>query len=431
MSDILHCDLNNFYASVECRDDPSLSGKPVAVCGRVETRTGIVLAKNYEAKAFGIKTGDTVFEATRKCPGLVIVHPRMERYAEFSRQVREIYQRFTDMVEPFGMDECWLDVTGSHLLFGSSEEIANRIRETVKAETGLTISVGVSFTKVLAKLGSDMKKPDAVTVIPKEGFKEKIYPLAVDEIIGVGPSTFAKLSKLRIRTLGDLAKTDPEVLVRHLGKAGIGLWRAVNGYDDDAVKEQNYRREVKSVGSSTTLPRDIESDEEVKKTLLSLSEDVTRRLRREGLCAGGVAVGIKTNDLKYREFQIAADCPLCSAPTFAKTGFRLFKARFDRRLPIRALGIRAINLLPAEISKQSSLFCDPIGLDREERLSEVSDELRLRFGRDVIFPARLRGDLGATHGNINPFRGQESRYEAEILGSAWIEAGRRRAKMCA
>lgn len=404
MRDILHCDLNNFYASVECRDDPSLIGKAVAVCGSVEARAGIVLAKNTLAKSFGVATGDRVFEAKMKCPELTVIPPHMEKYSAISKQVRAIYRRFTDLVEPFGMDECWLDVTGSHFLFGSSYEIAEKIRETVKAETGLTISVGVSFTKVLAKLGSDMKKPDAVTVLSREDFREKIYPLAANEMIGIGPSTFRRLEKLRIHTLGDLAQSDPEVLSRHLGKCGIQLWRAVNGFDDACVHEQDYRREIKSIGNSTTLPRDLNTDAEVWRTLLSLSENVARQLRRENLCASGVAVSVKTNDLSYREFQTALDCPMCSANSFAEAGFRLFKTRFDWRLPVRAVGIRAINLMPKEYCRQSSLFLSAKKLDREERLGEVSDVLRERFGKDIIYPARLKNSLELTHDKVNIFQ---------------------------
>ena len=404
MRDILHCDLNNFYASVECRDNPSLRGKAVAVCGSIEARAGIVLAKNYEARAFGVKTGDKIYEAQQKCPGIVIVPPHMEKYSEISKQVRAIYQRYTDMVEPFGMDECWLDVTGSHFLFGSSEEIANTIREEVKRETGLTISVGVSFTKVLAKLGSDMKKPDAVTLLPPESFREKIYPLAVNEIIGVGPSTHRRLQKLRIRTLGDLANTDPEVLTRLLGKSGIWLWRAVNGFDDAVVHEQGYKREIKSIGNSTTLPRDLYTNEEVWRTMLSLGEEVTRQLRREGLCAGGVCISVKTKDLAYREFQMALDFPMRSAQRLAHAGFELFKRRFDWRLPVRAVGIRAINLHSDVLARQNCFFCDNRKIDREERLSEVSDGLRERFGRDIIYPARLQNGLELTHEKVNIFQ---------------------------
>ena len=408
MRDILHCDLNNFYASVECRDNPELLGKAVAVCGSIEARAGIVLAKNYEARAFGVKTGDKIYEAKQKCPDIVIVPPHMEKYSAVSKQVRTIYQRYTDMVEPFGMDECWLDVTGSHFLFGSSEDIANIIREDVKRETGLTISVGVSFTKVLAKLGSDMKKPDAVTVLPHDSYREKIYPLAVNEIIGVGPSTHKRLQKLRIRTLGDLANTDPEVLKRHLGKSGIWLWRAVNGCDDAVVHEQGYKREIKSIGNSTTLPRDLYHNAEVWRTMLSLAEEVTRQLRREGLCAGGVCISVKTKDLCYREFQARLDFPMRSAQSFAQAGFELFKRRFDWRLPVRAVGIRAINLYLGTVERQSCFFCDNKKIDREEKLSEVSDTLRERFGRDIIYPARLKNSLDMTHEKVNIFQSTHS-----------------------
>lgn len=413
MKDILHCDLNNFYASVECRDDPSLIGKPVAVCGSVEARAGIVLAKNYEARAYDIKTGDTVWEAQRKCPSLVVVEPHMHKYAEISRQVREIYQRYTDMVEPFGLDECWLDVTGSHFLFGSSEEIANLIRETVKRETGLTISVGVSFTKVLAKLGSDMKKPDAVTVLSPENFRQKIYPLAVNEIIGVGPSTHEKLKKIGVFTLGDLATVDPEVLSRRIGKAGISLWRAVNGYDDAMVHEQGYRREVKSVGNSTTLPRDLFNNGEVWQVMLALAEDVTRKLRKDGLCAGGVCVSVKTKDLAYREFQARLDFPMRSGLSFARAGFELFKRKFDWHLPVRAVGIRAINLLPESEGRQNSLFCDNERIVREEKLSDVADALARRYSANTVYWARMKNGLALTEEKVNIFQSVH-RYDRAV-----------------
>lgn len=408
MRDILHCDLNNFYASVEVRDNPSLAGLPVAVCGSVEDRAGIVLAKNYIAKKYGIKTAETVWEAKRKCPELVIVPPRMEKYSEISKQVRGIYQRFTDMVEPFGMDECWLDVTGSHFLFGSNEKIAFDIKETVKRETGLTISVGVSFTKVLAKLGSDMKKPDAVTVLSPENFKKKIYPLAADEMIGIGPATMRSLEKLRIHTLGDLAESDPEMLARRLGKAGVYLWRAANGFDDAVVHDLDYSRLPQSVGNSTTLKYDLDSCEQVWQVMLSLAEDVCRRLRNDSLSAKGVVISVKTNDLSYKEYQSRLDYPLRSALALAEAGFSLFKERFDWRLPVRAVGIRAIYLVPSDCSKQYSLFADCKKIDRQETLAEVSDSLRQRFGRDVIFPARLKNSLFMTHEKVNIFKSSHS-----------------------
>lgn len=224
---ILHCDMNNFYASVECMLDPALKKYPIAVCGSVEERHGIVLAKNYKAKAFDVKTGDAVWQAKQKCKDLVVVPPHYEEYIKYSKLARSVYERYTDQVEPYGMDECWLDISGTESLFGSPEKVANEIRETMKFELGLTISVGVSFNKIFAKLGSDMKKPDAVTVIPKDTFKEKIWGLPAADLLGVGRATQRVLDSYCIRTIGDLANTDPEFLRRRLGKNGVVLWNYV------------------------------------------------------------------------------------------------------------------------------------------------------------------------------------------------------------
>lgn len=389
MSDILHCDLNNFFASVECRDNPSLSGKPVAVCGSVADRHGIVLAKNYLAKEYGIKTAESVYEALNKCPHLTIVEPHMDRYAEVSHEVRKIYLEYTDIVEPFGIDECWLDVTGSHYLFGSSEEIAYKIKEEVKRRIGLTISVGVSFTKVLAKLGSDMKKPDAVTVLLKENYKDKIRNLPASDLIGVGASTSRKLNKIRIHTLGELMDSDPDTLSRLLGKNGLWLWQAVNGCDNSEVQQMELAPPRKSAGASTTLPHDLENDSQVWQVLLSLSEEVCETLRGDHLCAGGVCVIIKTNNFEYREYQRQLEYPHCSALILAEEGFKLFKERYDWHMPLRSIGIRGINLAPSAIQRQSSLFADTERIENFEKLDYICDDLKSRYGRQMVQPARL------------------------------------------
>lgn len=237
---ILHCDMNNFYASVECMLDPALKKYPIAVCGSVEERHGIVLAKNYKAKAFDVKTGDAVWQAKQKCKDLVVVPPHYEEYIKYSKLARSVYERYTDQVEPYGMDECWLDISGTESLFGSPEKVANEIRETMKFELGLTISVGVSFNKIFAKLGSDMKKPDAVTVIPKDTFREKIWGLPAADLLGVGRATQRVLDSYCIRTIGDLANTDPEFLRRRLGKNGVVLWNYANGNDLSLVAKKDF-----------------------------------------------------------------------------------------------------------------------------------------------------------------------------------------------
>ncbi len=384
LADILHCDLNSFFASVELKDKPELKGLPVAVGGSVEDRSGIILAKNELAKACGVKTAETIFEAKKKCPNLVILPPHYEKYVKASMAVREIYARYTDLVEPFGLDECWLDVSGSHILFGTSEEIAHKIKEDVKRETGLTISVGVSFTKVLAKLGSDLKKPDAVSVLNRHNYFEIIKDMGVGEIIGIGPATKRALEKMGIFTLGRLAKTDASVLYRHLGKHGIALWQAVNGVECSPVSVYGEVPPPKSISCSRTMPKDLTTNDEVWRALLVLSCDVCRRLRRENFYACGVCISVKTNDLQHREFQMPLELPLVSALSLAEVGFKLFTEKFDWNLPIRAVGIKAINLIDCRLGRQYSLFANSALEDKRDKLSKVSDALEARFGKDIV-----------------------------------------------
>lgn len=304
---ILHCDMNNFYASVECMLDPVLKKYPVAVCGSVEERHGIVLAKNYAAKAFGIKTGDAVWQAKQKCRNLVVVPPHFEEYIKYSKLARSVYQRYTDQVEPYGMDECWLDISGTDYTCGSPEKVANDIRETIKFELGLTISVGVSFNKIFAKLGSDMKKPDAVTVIPKDSFQEKIWGLPAADLLGVGRATQRVLDSYCIRTIGDLAKTDPDFLNRRLGKNGIALWQYANGNDRSRVMNADFVSPVKSVGHGITTIEDLENDEQVWPVFLELTQDIGHKLRVHKKCADGVAIHIRDNTLFSKQWQTALD----------------------------------------------------------------------------------------------------------------------------
>lgn len=247
---ILHSDLNNFYASVECLDNTTLRGKPVAVCGDPELRHGIVLAKSYEAKAFGVATGQAIWEAKQRCPDLMVVPPRYDRYIELSQSVRALYVQYTDQVEPFGLDESWLDVGGSVGLFGDGKHIADEIRLRVRHEIGLTVSVGVSFNKVFAKLGSDLKKPDATTVISRENFRELAWSQPVSDLLYVGPATTKKLGRYGIRTIGDLARTDPAFPHAILGKVGVMLWRFANGLDSSGVATYYAMPPIKSIGNS-------------------------------------------------------------------------------------------------------------------------------------------------------------------------------------
>lgn len=390
MRTILHCDLNNFFASVECRDLPELKKIPIAVCGNVEERKGVVLAKNELAKAFGITTGEPVWQAMQKCRTLKTVPPHFERYLYFSKEVQKIYARYTDLIEPFGIDECWLDVTGSERLFGTGEEIAHAIKDTVKRELGLTISVGVSFNKIFAKLGSDLKKPDAVSVITQENFKEKLWRLPVESIIGVGRATLSKLQRYGIYTIGDLAATNEDFLKRQLGVHGEQLKKAANGWDVSSVCGENTRREVKTVGNSTTCIKDLESDDEVWRVLLELSQSVGRRLRAENLSALGVQISIKRNDFKTMEFQAPFSEPVRTFLTLAQAGFALFQERYKWERRIRAVGIRAISLIPTGDYYQPNFFGDAQKSQRREKIEDAMDSLEKRYGKGVLVPLSLK-----------------------------------------
>lgn len=381
---ILHCDMNNFYASVECMLNPALKEYPVAVCGSVEERHGIVLAKNYKAKAFDVKTGDTVWQAQQKCRDLVIVPPHYEEYIKYSKLARSVYERYTDQVEPYGMDECWLDITGTGSLFGSPVEVANKIRETIKFELGLTISVGVSFNKIFAKLGSDMKKPDAVTVIPKDTFREKIWKLPSADLLGVGRATQRTLDSYGIRTIGALAQTDPEFLRSVLGKNGVALWNYANGNDLSLVAKKDFVSPIKSVGHGITTVADLEKPEQVWPVFLELTQDIGHKLRVHGLSAEGVAIHIRDNTLNTRQWQTKIALPTQSPMIIAKTAFQLFEKRYGWNNPIRSVTVQAINLIPQDTPRQIDMFMDAAKQDKLERMEKCVEEIRRRFGKDSI-----------------------------------------------
>ena len=381
---ILHCDMNNFYASVECMLDPALKKYPIAVCGSVEERHGIVLAKNYKAKAFDVKTGDAVWQAKQKCKDLVVVPPHYEEYIKYSKLARSVYERYTDQVEPYGMDECWLDISGTESLFGSPEKVANEIRETMKFELGLTISVGVSFNKIFAKLGSDMKKPDAVTVIPKDTFKEKIWGLPAADLLGVGRATQRVLDSYCIRTIGDLANTDPEFLRRRLGKNGVVLWNYANGNDLSLVAKKDFVSPIKSVGHGITTVADLEKPEQVWPVFLELTQDIGHKLRVHGLSAEGVAIHIRDNTLNTRQWQTKIALPTQSPMIIAKTAFQLFEKRYGWNNPIRSVTVQAINLIPQDTPRQIDMFMDAAKQDKLERMEKCVEEIRRRFGKDSI-----------------------------------------------
>ena len=380
---ILHCDCNGFYASVECVRDPSLRSVPMAVCGNPENRHGIILAKNEPAKKYGIRTAETVWSARNKCPELVLVSPHRDLYMQYSKQVNDIYKQYTDQVEPFGIDESWLDVTGSLTLFGSGKEIADTLRQRIRSELGLTISVGVSFNKVFAKLGSDYKKPDATTVIDAENWQKIIFPLPADTLLFVGRSTREKLAALRVETIGDLAASDKELLFRHLGKIGAVLWEYANGLDDSPVAFADTEQEIKSVGNSITFKRNLINWEEVKIGLDVLSDSVAARMRKKGLKGTTVQVAVKDTELKTVSRQKKLSSPSCISREISNTAMSLIRSFWPSGKPIRMLNVTCAGLLPADtVATELTLFDTPEELkkrDRLEKLEATLDKLRERY----------------------------------------------------
>lgn len=392
---ILHADCNGFFASVEQVFRPELCDVPMAVCGDPENRHGIILAKNEKAKAYGIQTAETVWQAKRKCPDLVLVPPHMDEYRRFSRRINAIYADYTDMVEPFSIDESWLDVTGSQQLFGDGKTIADTIRRRVREEIGVTVSIGVSFNKIFAKLGSDYKKPDATTVFLREDVEERIWPLPVTDLLFVGRSAAATLERARIRTIGDLAQADRELLVKLLGKMGDTLCDYARGLDDSPVAKIGEEREVKSVGNGMTFRRDLVTEDDIRLGLHGLCDSVAQRLRRSGLRGWTVQVTIKDANLKSITRQTTLPHATDLSAEIWQTAVELTLA--NRPAAIRMLTVTVSGLTDEQGGEQVSLFDEDElpDLDRQRRLEHTLDTLRDRYGWSAVRPgATIKNDIG-------------------------------------
>lgn len=395
---ILHCDCNCFYASVEQAYHPELAAVPMAVCGDPESRHGIILAKNELAKRAGVRTAETLFQAKKKCPGLVLRPPRHSEYPLWSKRVNDVYRRYTEQVESFGLDESWLDVTGSRTLFGDGRAIADRLRREVREETGLTISVGVSFTKALAKLGSDYKKPDATTVITREDLSFMVWPKPAGELLYVGPACQAVLRSLGIFTIGQIALADRGVLARHLGKLGEQIWDYANGLDDSPVASVYDVRPVKSVGSGMTFRRDLLGLADARTGLGALCGEVAYRLRKHDLLCRGVQLTIKDPGFHVITRQRGLSSPTCLARELEETALALFQSNWDLSRPVRMLTVTAQQLIPpGESAEQLDLFEPqrPQRRERQERLERTLDAIRGKYGPGAISSAGLlQNDLG-------------------------------------
>ena len=382
---ILHCDLNNFYASVECLHHPEYRNVPLAVGGDVEKRHGIILAKNQLAKKYEIKTGEPLWQALQKCPGLLIVKPNFSLYLRFSRLVKTIYQDYTDQIESFGIDECWLDVTHTlHLFKMTPKELADTIRQRIKDEIGITASIGVSFNKIFAKLGSDYKKPDATTVITRENMEQIVYPLPASDLLYVGRATKEKLYTLGIRTIGDCARFDVQILKRRLGKWGEYLWRFASGEDTSPVLVRGYAPQVKSIGNSTTAPKDLKNIDDVRIIVYILAESVAARLKEAHLMAFTIAIGVRDVELKGFTRQIKMDEATQLSDVIAEAALDLFAKHVDFELPLRSIGIKATDLIVERTLEQINLFEDPFLKQKKMNLEVTIEKIRERYGFQAV-----------------------------------------------
>ena len=385
---ILHCDLNCFFASVELLSHPDLRHLPVAVCGDPSSRHGIILAKNEPAKRCGVQTAETIWQAKKKCPSLVLLPPHHDRYRVYSKQVNAIYEQYTDLVEPFGIDESWLDVTGSlHLFGGDAAALADTLRHRVREELGLTLSVGVSFNKVFAKLGSDYKKPDATTVISRENWKEIVWPLPVGDLLFVGGAARKLLAQYGVKTIGDLAACPTDMLESLMGKLGTQLHEYACGLDASPVRSRYDRETVKSVGNGTTFPQNLTTWEQVRGGIAVLADSVATRLRRYGLYAGGVQVTVRDPAFRDRSRQTQLSTPTHLIRDITAAAMELTGQLWKPPSPIRALTVTAIHLAtPADAYEQVDLFtaAEAPKRKKQEQLEAAMDHIRSKYGTDAI-----------------------------------------------
>ena len=409
---ILHSDLNNFYASVECMLNPKIRNKAVVVVGDAEKRHGIVLAKNYIAKGYGVKTGDTIWEAKNKClEELVTVPVHFDLYGKISKYVKDIYRTYSDQVESFGIDEAWIDITSRVKSFEEAEALANKIRLQVLNEVGITVSVGVSFNKVFAKLGSDYKKPNAVTLISPDNYKNIVWPLPCEDLIYVGAKTKAKLNKNNIFTIGDIAVAGKMFLRELLGKNGEMIYDFATGNEQTPVKYVGEKEEIKSVGNSTTCPKDLKSDDEVKSVIYVLAENVAKRMREKNLWCTEVCITIKNTKLQSVDRQKKLPYATNLASDLARGAFELFKSEYKWDDAVRLIGVRASAI--CEEPTQYNFFVNENTIHKKQRLEETVEDLRKRFGYKIITRACVKGDVEISQ--INPTEAQHTIHPISFL----------------
>ena len=396
---IFHCDCNNFFASCECLTNPELKKVPMAVAGDPEDRVGIVVAKNELAKKAGVKTTDTVWQAKRKCPGIVFVPPRHHYYKQISDQVNQIYHEYTDFVEPASIDESYLDMTGAPEFFHVTEHgMADLIRDRVRNEIGITISVGVSFCKIFAKMGSDYKKPDATTIITPENYQELLWPLPVSDLMFAGKATTAALQAKSIQTIGDLARLRKDQLVSILGSMGDTLWDYANGIDGSKVKPWGYEEAAKSVSHGMTFRKNLETEEEVRAGVSYLADKVASTLRNNNQKGSVVSVHIKTPELRVISRQTSLEHYTWLHKEIMDVSMQLIHDswKIGKAAPIRALTIGVTKLVAArEETEQISWLEDPAAVARRQKMDKLEsaiDAVRKKQGNSAIRMGMLQDD---------------------------------------
>jgi len=388
--------MNGFFASVELLDHPELRNRPMAVCGNPKNRHGIIVAKNELAKKAGVQTAETIWQARKKCPDLAVVPPHHEKYEYYSKRINEIYNQYTDVIEPFSIDESWLDVTHSQKLWGNGVEIADHIRETVKKQLHLTLSVGVSFNKVFAKMGSEYKKPDATTEITRENYRDILWPLPVEELFFVGQTLAEKLQKIGIVTIGDLGRTPVETLSSMFGKHGVMVWEYANGKENEPVALASHRRKIKSVGNGITFRRDLVSQKDIDVALVGIADTVASRLRQYQVKASGIRIEMEDPDFHSVSRQTQLEKPTQLAHEIARVSKELLQSTGHPTKPIRLLTITGIQLVDEATSEQLSLFSEEeASRYGEERLERTLDQIREKYGSgSVHFGSVLHNDIG-------------------------------------
>ena len=400
MRTILHVDANSFYASCECLYRPSIREKPVAVCGDPEARHGIVLTKNQHAKKYGVQTGEAIWQAKQKCPSLVVVPPDYPLYLHMSRRMHEIFGQYSDKVESFGLDESWVEISADDMDVRKGQLVADEIRHRIHRTLGITVSVGVADNKVMAKLGSDYKKPDATTVLPPDLYEQIVWPLPVSDLLYAGPATTRKLARIGVCTIGQLANLDESILAYKFGKIGYMLKAFALGLDTSPVKPIEVSLPIKSVGNSTTPPHDIENMTDVKELVYLLAESVATRLRENNFKARCISVSARTTELVSSSCQTTLSQSTCLAKEIAETALRLFEQRYRFGFPFRSMGINCSQLSPLDAPVQVDMFGEDERRVKQEQLERSIDGLRSRFGHQVIRRGIVLSDL--SYSEINP-----------------------------